>query len=60
MQTNKSQRNVKIISEIHPQFLGSTNEIKKSDFTIKDWRIRLCKFNYIIAKNYLITKIENM
>ena len=29
MQTNKSQRNVKIISEIHPQFLGSTNEIKR-------------------------------
>jgi len=29
MQTNKSQRNVKIISEIHPQFLGSSNELKR-------------------------------
>ena len=29
MQTNKSQRNVKIISEIHPQFLGSINELKR-------------------------------
>ena len=29
MKTNKLQRNVKIISEIHPQFMGSKNEIKR-------------------------------
>ena len=29
MQTNKSQRSIRIISEIHPQFLGSMNELKR-------------------------------
>ena len=29
MKTNKLQRSVKIISEIHPQFMGSMNELKR-------------------------------
>ena len=29
MKTNKAQRKVKIISEIHPQFMGSKSEIKR-------------------------------
>ena len=29
MKTNQQQRNVKIISEIHPQFMGSKDEIKR-------------------------------
>ncbi|WP_075536191.1 N-acetylneuraminate synthase family protein [Candidatus Pelagibacter communis] len=29
MKTNQKQRNVKIISEIHPQFMGSKDEIKR-------------------------------
>jgi len=29
MQTNKFQRNIRIIAEIHPQFLGSIDELKR-------------------------------
>ena len=29
MKTNKNQRDVQIISEIHPQHYGSINEIKE-------------------------------
>ena len=29
MKTNKAQRSVKIISEIHPQFMGSKSELKR-------------------------------
>ena len=29
METNLIQRNVKIISEIHPQFIGSISELKR-------------------------------
>ena len=38
MKTNVSQRKVKIISEIHPQHLGSMDESKKNDIAIKNWR----------------------
>ncbi len=29
MQTNKAQRNVKIISEVHPQFMGDIDELRR-------------------------------
>ena len=54
METNLIQRNVKIISEIHPQFIGSISELKRM--------ILQCKINgadYVKVQLYDSQKMFN-
>ena len=54
MKTNKIQRKVKIIAEVHPQFMGSMNELERM--------IIQCKANgadYVKVQLYNSKKLFN-
>ncbi|MDC0974728.1 hypothetical protein OAR46_02185 [Candidatus Pelagibacter sp.] len=52
METNKKQRDVLIISEIHPQHYGSINEIKRMILQSKITGADIVKLQLYDSKNY--------
>ena len=60
MKTNKSQRSLTIISEIHPQFMGSLSELKRMILQSKIGGADYVKVQLYSSKRLFNTLIESI